>query len=61
MTGEEGEIGLRTRVPGLRPARLVTKYSQGFPCFAQRAQIGFSLLHLIFEAAQRLQLSRSLR
>ena len=42
-----------------RPARLVTKYSHRMPRFAQRAQIGFSLLHLTLEAAQALQLSRS--
>jgi hypothetical protein len=30
------------------------------PRFAQRAHVGFSLLHLSLEAAHRLQLSRSL-
>lgn len=42
------------------PARLVTKYSQVRLRFAQRAHVGFSLLHLTLEAAQEWQLSRSL-
>lgn len=48
------------RASCLRPARLVTKYSHVRPRFAQRAHVGFSLLHLILEAAQTWQLSRSL-
>ena len=44
----------------LRPARLVTKYSHARPRFPQRAQTGFSLLHLTLEAAHVWQLSRSL-
>lgn len=48
------------RVSCLRPARLVTKYSHARPRFAQRAHVGFSLLHLTLEAAQAWQLSRSL-
>lgn len=56
-----GDVELCARFPGFRPARFVAKYSHTLPCFAQRAQQGFSLLHFIFEAAHRLQLSRSLR
>lgn len=48
------------RVSCLRPARLVAKYSHARPRFAQRAHVGFSLLHLTLEAAQEWQLSRSL-
>lgn len=48
------------RLPCFRPARLVAKYSHTMPRFAHRAQVGFSLLHLSLDAAQRLQLSRSL-
>ncbi len=48
------------RVSCLRPARLVAKYSHVMPRFAQRAQVGFSLLHLTLDAAQGWQLSRSL-
>ena len=43
-----------------RPARLVMKYSHTMPRFAQRAHVGFSLLHLTLETAQASQLSRSL-
>lgn len=43
-----------------RPARLVTKYSHVRLRLAQRAHVGFSLLHLTLEAAQEWQLSRSL-
>jgi hypothetical protein len=48
------------RGPYLRPARLVTTYSQNTPRLMQRAQEGFCLLHLTLEAAHASQLSRSL-
>ena len=48
------------RLSCFRPARLVTKYWQVRLRFAQRAHVGFSLLHLTLEAAQEWQLSRSL-
>ncbi len=50
----------RCRGSCFRPARLVAKYSQRWPRFAQRAHTGFSLLHLILETAHVLQLSRNL-
>lgn len=34
------------------PPRFVAKYSQAIPRFAQRAHVGFSLLHFSLEAAQ---------
>ena len=34
------------------PPRLVAKYSHAIPRFAQRAHVGFSLLHFSLEAAQ---------
>lgn len=49
------------RLPCFRPARLVSKYSQAKPRFAQRVHVGFSRLHLILDAAQLLQVLRSLR
>lgn len=48
------------RLSCFRPARLVTKYWQVRLRFAQRAHVGFSLLHLTLEAAQEWQLSRNL-
>ena len=48
------------RLSCFRPARFVAKYSHVTPRFPQRAQVGFSLLHLTLEAAQAWQLSRSL-
>lgn len=42
-----------------RPPRLLAKYSQTIPRFAQRAQVGLSLLHLSLDAAHPLQLSRN--
>jgi hypothetical protein len=47
-------------VLGVRPARLLARYSQTRPLFAHRAQVGFSLLHFNLDAAQLWQLSRSL-
>jgi hypothetical protein len=48
------------RVPCLRRARLLSRYSHTTFRFAHRAHRGFSLVHLILDAAQLLQLSRSL-
>jgi hypothetical protein len=45
----------------VRPVRRDTLYSQGSRRRTQRPQIGFSLLHLTFEFAQWMQLSRSFR
>lgn len=48
------------RLSCLRPGRLVMRYSQRVPLLAQREHVGFSFVHLTFDAAQPWQLSRSL-
>lgn len=48
------------RVSCFLPARLMIPYSHAWARFAQRAHVGFSLLHFTFEAAQAWQLSRNL-
>ena len=45
--------------PDVRPARLAALYTHGCRCLAQRAHVGFSLLHPTFVAAHESQLFRS--
>ena len=59
MTSGEG-LGLPRQLPSFRPERLISEYWQTMLRFEQRAHVGFSLLHLILDAEQLLQLTRSL-
>jgi hypothetical protein len=52
-------VVLAFRLACFLPPRFVAKYSQVILRLAQRAHVGFSLLHFNFEAAQAWQLSRS--